>query len=49
MTGCTPFLVRMMTTSDEKLREADIRKVSEKYQVKMEWAEMCFRIWLRRK
>ena len=48
MKGCTPFLVRMVTTPDAKLLKADVSKLAEKYGVKLDWARMSIEHWLRR-
>ena len=48
MTGCTPFLVNLVTTPDHKLVKADPEKLASKYGVSVEWVRMSLEHWKRR-
>jgi hypothetical protein len=52
MTGCTPFLVNLMTTPDAKLVKADPARLAEKYLPGHSWGEEWVRLslqcWMRR-
>ena len=48
MTGCTSFLVNMMTTRDALLVNASAEKLALKYSVSVEWVRMCLEHWMRR-
>ena len=53
MTGCTAFLVQMMTTPDAKLVKADPQKLAERYGLAKwswgpGWCEMRLDAWKHR-
>ena len=53
MTGCTPFLVNLLTTPVSRLGKADSRKLAEKYGLSKwswgeGWVEMCVEAHRRR-
>lgn len=46
MTGLTPYLIAMMRTPPEALRQADVGKLAEKYSIRRDWAGWYLRDWL---